>query len=75
MTRGQMTDLTFEVYLKLNNIEDYQMPESQFKENFIIDFIAQAAHTTFPSIKIVDALKLLMNGNVWANSSSQKPLM
>ena len=59
VTRRQMTDLTSEVYLKLNIIEDYQMPESQFKENFINDFIAQAANTTFQSIKIEDALKLL----------------
>lgn len=35
------------------------MPESQFKENFINDFIAQAANKTFESIKFEDALKLL----------------
>lgn len=59
VTRRQMTDLTSEVYLKLNIVEDYQMPESQFKESFINDFIAQAANKTFQSIKIEDALKIL----------------
>ena len=59
VTRRQMTDLTSEVYLKLNIIEDYQMPASQFKENFLNDLIAQAAKTTFQSIKIEDALKML----------------
>jgi hypothetical protein len=59
VTRRQMTDLTSEVYLKLNIIEDYQMPESQFRESFIIDFIAQAANQTFQSIRIEDAVALL----------------
>ena len=59
VTRRQMTDLTSEVYLKLNIIEDYQMPESQFRESFVNDFIAQAANQTFQSIRIEDALALL----------------
>jgi hypothetical protein len=59
VTRRQMTDLTSELYLKLNIIEDYQMPESQFRESFINDFIAQAANQTFQSIRIEDAVALL----------------
>ena len=35
------------------------MPESQFRESFINDFIAQAANQTFQSIRIEDAVALL----------------
>ncbi len=35
------------------------MPESQFRESFVNDFIAQAANQTFQSIRIEDAVALL----------------
>lgn len=63
VTRRQMVDLTTEIYLKLNIIEDYHIPESQFKENFINDFITQAADKTFQSVPIDDVLNSLSQYN------------
>jgi len=63
VTRRQMVDLTTEIYLKLNIIEDYHIPESQFKENFINDFITQAAEKTFQSVPIDDVLNSLSQFN------------
>lgn len=41
VTRDQMSELSSEMYSALNIVEDYQMPEHQFKEAFIEEIIKQ----------------------------------
>lgn len=59
VTRNQISDLTTEIYQKLNIIEDYQMAQSEFSDNFLDYFISQTASQIFSNVNLKDALNSL----------------
>lgn len=59
VTRNQVSSVSSELYQRLNVIEEYQMPETQFKENFLNDFIMQTASEVNKYVSIDKALSQL----------------
>lgn len=59
VTRNQLQDLASDVYSNLNIMEEYQIAESQFSENFIEDFIKQTASSVLKPVDFEDALSQL----------------
>jgi len=56
VTRDQMASLASEMYSTLNIVEDYQMPETQFTDDFVEGLITQIASTSFRDVPIQDAM-------------------
>ena len=67
VTRNQVSQLSSELYQKLNIIEEYQIPESEFKENFINDFVKQTTSLIFENVNINETLNLLSPYNFLAD--------
>lgn len=63
VTRNQISQLTSQLYVQLNVIEDYQMPETQFKQNFVDDFLAQTASQIYQYTNIDQALSQMSKYN------------
>ena len=45
VTRNQLSELATEIYSKLNILEEYEMPESEFDSSFVNDLIKQTANS------------------------------
>jgi hypothetical protein len=56
VSREQMSKLSSKIFSQMSILEEYQMPEYQFKESFIEDFIKQTAEVFFKQINLNDAL-------------------
>ena len=56
VSRNQISSISSELYQKLNVIEIYQMPQTQFKESFVDDFIKQTALSAFQYVSIDQVL-------------------
>jgi len=59
VTRDQVNNLAGQLYTSLNVVEEYEMPEYQFKENFVEDFIRLASEQHFHHVPALQALKEL----------------
>jgi hypothetical protein len=59
VTREQVNNLAGQLYTSLNVVEEYEMPEYQFKENFVEDFIRLASEQHFYHVPALQALKEL----------------
>lgn len=59
VTRDQMTGLATEMYATLNIVEDYQMPEVQFREAFVEGLVAQVSSSAFAQVSVDVALASL----------------
>jgi hypothetical protein len=59
VTRQQMNVLTKQVYSHMNVIEDYEMPEMEFRNEFIEAFIEQVSNNEFKPIDFDMALSQL----------------
>ena len=67
VTRNQISQLSSELYQKLNIIEIYQMPENKFKESFLDDFISMTASSIYQNVNVNDTLSLLSRYNFEAD--------
>jgi hypothetical protein len=56
VSRNQISTITSELYQKLNVLEVYQMPQTQFKDSFVDDFIKQTAVSAFQYVGIDQVL-------------------
>lgn len=52
VTRNQMSELSHEMYSTLNIIEEYEIPETQFSEEFVSGLISQLASSSFAPVPI-----------------------
>jgi len=59
ISREQMNQLSGELYSSLNVFEEYEMPEYQFQQNFVEDFIKLATAEHFQQVPALQALKEL----------------
>lgn len=59
VSRSQVTQLANVIYTSLNVIEEYQIPSSQFSDDFIDQFIQLTSKTMFENVDIVKALSNL----------------
>lgn len=59
VTRDQMSALSSEMYSTLNIVEEYQMPEFQFKEAFVDELIKQISTNAFDQVPIDTVLASL----------------
>lgn len=59
VTRTQANTLASEIYMKLNIIEDYQIAETQFTQDFVNDFIRLTASSIFSPVNTTIALSQL----------------
>ena len=59
VTREQLNKLAGNIYSSLNIVEEYEMPELQFKSIFIEDMIRQAAAGHFQQVPVLEAIKEL----------------
>jgi hypothetical protein len=59
VSREQVIQLAGNLYSTLNVFEEYEMPESQFQENFVEDFIRLASEQHFHQVPALQALKEL----------------
>lgn len=63
VSRNQVSQLVSELYLRLNVVEDYQIPETTFKESFINDFLTQTSTQIFQFTDIDKALAQMSKYN------------
>lgn len=59
VSRNQVSSISSKLYLRLDVIEEYQIPETQFKESFIDDFIKQTSLVINKYVAIDEALSQL----------------
>ena len=59
VTRNQLNLLAGEIHSHLNVFEEYEMPEYQFNQNFVEDFIVLASEQQFRHVPALQALKEL----------------
>ena len=59
VTRNQLNLLAGEIHSRLNVFEEYEMPEYQFNQNFVEDFIGLASEQHFQHVPALQALKEL----------------
>jgi hypothetical protein len=59
VSRQQLNQLAGQVYTSLNVFEDYEMPEYQFQQNFVDDFIRLATDQHFQHVPALQVLKEL----------------
>jgi hypothetical protein len=59
VSREQINQLSGEVFSSLNVFEEYEMPEYQFQQNFVDDFIKLATEENFQQVPALQALKEL----------------
>ncbi len=57
VNRQQLNLLTGQLYSSLNVFEEYEIPEFQFQQNFVEDFIRQASDQHFHQVPALEALK------------------
>jgi len=70
VSRDQINEFSSEVYKSFNILEDYQVPESQFKESFVEDFIKQTSAFVF---KYVDFDTVMKDRSPYNISKDLKP--
>jgi len=59
VTRDQLTELSNEINLNFNVVENYQIPQDQFSSAFVDNLISLTGQTTFNPVSFNDALKSL----------------
>lgn len=59
LSRNQISSLSTNIYNLFNIEEQYELPEYQFKSNFIDDFILKTSATNFKYVQFDSALELL----------------
>jgi hypothetical protein len=59
VSREQLNLLAGQLFSSLNVVEEYEMPEYKFKQNFVEDFIGLASEQHFHHVPAMEALKKL----------------
>lgn len=64
VSREQMSTLAVEMYSSLNIMEEYQIPETQFKESFIDEFIRLVSSSLFRPTNLNEEISSLSNFSI-----------